>query len=395
MRTGAETQMSNKFEDFFKSFSEADEALDFRFADTMGTEKIEVIPTGSYALDNALGAGGWPRGRIIQAYGPAGSGKSLISMLGIVEAQKKDPDARQVFIDAEGTFDTSWARQLGVDLSKVGIVNGEMAVNGRSCFEMLLGSPKEDARTHAYMGKKTEGLLDKVASGDFNINFIVLDSLGSIIPPGEDVSDIGKMNMALLSRFLTPTLRKLSLEVSKAKVPFLIINHQKASMSMYGSEHAFSGGNSYTHFLSASVYFEAVGRKDAQILDEKENKIGHTMRATVEKSKFCPSPRKCEFKVNFGVGIVEKHNEIAQLALDYNVVEQNAKTYSYGDNKWVGAQKFADALSENKILADEILNKIAEARENKSKPIDTTKTSDILVETETSSEKKTKKKGAE
>jgi recombination protein RecA len=395
MRTGAETQMSNKFEEFFKSFAEADATINFQFADAVGTEKIEVIQTGSYALDNALGAGGWPRGRIIQAYGPAGSGKSLMAMLGIVEAQKKDPTANQLFIDAEGTFDPIWAKSLGVDGSKLMLVREEMAVNGRMCFEMLLGSPKEDARTHAYAGKKTEGLLDKIANSEFNINFIVLDSLGSIIPPGEDVSDIGKMNMALLSRFLTPTFRKLSLEVSKAKVPFLIINHQKASMSMYGSDHAFSGGNSYTHFLSASVYFEAVGRKDAQILDDKENKIGHTMRASVEKSKFCPSPRKCEFKVNFGIGVVDKHNEIAQLALDYGVVDQAAKTYSYGDYKWIGAQKFADALAENKALADEILQKVAEARENKSKPLDTPKTSDILDGETTSSEKKSKKKGVE
>jgi hypothetical protein len=193
-----------------------------------------------------------------------------------------------------------------------------------------------------------------------------LDSLGAIIPPGEDISAVGKMNMALLARFLTTTFRKLSLEVNKAKVPFIVINHKKANMDPYGVDHVFSGGNTYAHFLSANVYFEAVSRADAQILDDKDQKIGHTIRATVEKSKFGPSPRKCEFKVNFGIGVIGKHEEIAQLALDYDVVKKPTNvTHEYGDRKWVGFGKFCDAIKEDQNLADELVLKIGEARDNK------------------------------
>lgn len=358
--------MSNKLEAFFKSYSDSEEQLDFRMAHETVGQKLPVISTGTLALDDALSSGGLPKGRLIQYYGAPGSGKSLMAMIAMKEAQAEDPEAQQVFIDAEQTFDPAWAETIGVDTSKVIIVDGDTAVNGRKCFEMVLGVPKEDAKTHVLKGKSKEGLLDKIMSGEFNINLVVLDSLGSIIPPGEDTSVVGKMNMALLARFLTTTFRKLSLEVSKAKVPFIIINHKKANMDPYGVDHTFSGGNTYSHFLSANVYFEPVNRADAKILDEKDNKIGQTIRATIEKSKFGPWPRKCEFKVDFGIGVIDKHEEIAQLALDYNVVTKpTSVTHEYGEMKWVGFGKFCDAIKENTELAEELKQKISEARDNK------------------------------
>ena len=265
--------MSNKLEAFFKSYSDSEEQLDFKMAHETIGQKLPVISSSSLVLDDALSSGGLPLGRLIQYYGAPGSGKTLMAMLAIKEAQLQDPDAQQVFIDAEQTFSPTWAEALGLDTTKIIIVDGDTAVNGRKCFEMVLGVPKEDAKTHALKGKAKEGLLDKIMSGEFNINMVVLDSLGSIIPPGEDVSAVGKMNMALLARFLTTTFRKLSLEVSKAKVPFIIINHKKANMDPYGVDHTFSGGNTYSHFLSANVYFEPVNRADAKILDEKEREV--------------------------------------------------------------------------------------------------------------------------
>jgi hypothetical protein len=194
----------------------------------------------------------------------------------------------------------------------------------------------------------------------------VLDSLGSIIPPGEDTSAIGKMNMSLLARFLTTTFRKLTLEVNKAQLPFIIINHKRDSFDIYKGDHTFSGGNTYTHTLSANIYFEAVQRKDAMIVDEKENKIGHPIRATIEKSKFGAWPRKCEFKVNFGIGIIDKHEEIAQLALDYDVVSKpTSVSHEYGDKKWVGFPKFCDGIKSDPALAEELTAKINGAREAK------------------------------
>jgi recombination protein RecA len=356
--------MSKQLDAFFKSFQQSEELTEFRLAHETVGEKVPSISTGSLILDDALSSGGIPKGRIVQLYGAAGSGKTLMAMLTMKEAQREDPTAQQLFIDAEQTFSTTWAETLGLDTSRIIVVEGDLAANGRRCFEMLLGVPKEDAKTHALVGKKVEGLFDKVVKGELNINMVVLDSLGAIIPPGEDVSAVGKANMALLSRFLTPTFRKLSLELSKAKIPMIIINHKRDNMDPYGADHTFSGGNTYNHSLSANIYFEAVQRKDAMILDEKEQKIGHPIRATIEKSKFGPWPRKCEFKVNFSIGVIDRHEEIAQLALDYNVVTKpSSVTHEYNGEKWVGFPKFCEAIRDNQELANELTLKISEARD--------------------------------
>ena len=357
---------ADKLTAFFRSFADADAQLDVKMAHETVGERVPCTSTGSLALDDALSSGGLPKGRLIQFYGAPGSGKTLMAMLAIKEAQQADQTSQQMFIDAEGTFDASWAANLGLDTTRIIVVDGETAVIGRSCFEMVLGVPKEDKKTHMLVGKSKEGLLDKIMSGEFNINMVVLDSLGALIPPGEDISAVGKMNMALLARFLTTTFRKLSLDANRANVPFIFINHKKANMDPYGVDHSFSGGNTYAHFLSANVYFEAVARADAQILDEKEQKVGHTMRATIEKSKFGPYPRKCEFKVNFGVGVIDRHEEIAQLALDYNVVVKTSTvSHEYGDKKWVGFPKFCEAIKDDAALAAELTQKISEARDAK------------------------------
>jgi recombination protein RecA len=363
----AKDAKTDKLTAFFRSFAEADEALNFRMAcETVG-EKTDVISTGTPSLDDALACGGLPCGRLIQYYGAAASGKTLMSLLAIKEAQKKDPTARQLFIDAEQTFSSTWADTLGVDTSRVILIEGDLSSNGRRLFEMLLGVPKENAK-HILSGKSREGLLDKIMNKEkeYNINIIVLDSLGAIVPPQEDTAAIGKQNMALLSRFLTTTFRKLSLEVKKANIPFVIINHQKASFDLYGGSHSYSGGNSYTHFLSVNIYFEAVNRADAKILDENENRIGSTIRACVEKNKMGVHPRRCEFKVNFSSGIIDRHEEIGKLATDYDIVlRPNNVMYQYGDVKWRGEGAFLDAIKSSPSLALELEQKIEQARDTK------------------------------
>lgn len=358
--------MSNKLEAFFKSYADSEEQLDFKMAHETVGQRLPSTSTGSLVLDNALSAGGLPKGRLFQYYGPTGSGKTLMAMLAMKEAQEADPAAQQMFIDAEGTFDPNWAESLGLDTSRIILVDQETAVIGRKCFEMILGVPKEDKKTHELVGKSKDGLLDLIKSGELNINMVVLDSLGAIMPPGEDISRVGKMNMSLLARFLTTTFRKLSLEANRAQVPFIFINHKKDGMDPYGSDHTFSGGNSYAHFLSANIYFESVNRADAKVLDENEDRIGATIRATIEKSKFGPWPRKCEFKVNFGIGVIDKHLEVAQLALDYNVVSKpTSVSHEYGDRKWVGYGKFCDAVKDDPALYAELAVKITEARNQK------------------------------
>lgn len=384
----------SKLDSFFASYAASEDQLDFRMAHETVGQKLPVTSTGSLALDDALSSGGLPKGRLFQYYGPTGSGKTLMAMLAIKDAQAGDPSAQQMWIDAEGTFDPNWAETLGLDTSRIIMVEQETAVIGRKCFEMILGVPKEDKKTHELVGKTKDGLLDLIMAGELNINMVVLDSLGAIMPPGEDISRVGKMNMSLLARFLTTTFRKLSLDANKSHVPFIFINHKKDGMDPYGSDHTFSGGNSYAHFLSANVYFEAVNRADAKILDEKEDRIGATIRATIEKSKFGPWPRKCEFKVNFGIGVIDKHLEIAQLALDYNVVAKpSTVSHEYGDKKWVGFPKFCEAVKDDPVLAAELVVKIGEARdskfENKRKEQEALK-SKVLADAE---EKKIKKVG--
>lgn len=354
----------DKLKDFFKSYAETEEQLDYRMANDYLSYGVDVISTGSMALDDALSCGGLPCGRIIQYYGASGSGKTLMTMIAIRNAQLKDPDSQQVFIDAEQTFSQIWAEQLGIDTSRLILVEGDMAVNGRRCFEMLLGVPKEDAQ-HKLKGKSKEGLLDKIISKEMNINLIVLDSLGALIPPGEDTSQVGKVNISLMARFLSTTMKKLSLEVSKANIPFIVINHKRDSMDMY-KDHTFMGGNAYSHFLSANIYFTPSNSKDNIIFNEKEEKIGQLVNVTVEKSKFGPHPKKCAFRVVFSEGIASKEEELVELAIKYDIITKpSSVSYEYNGNKWVGMPKTIAALKENADLVSEITNKIKEKWANK------------------------------
>lgn len=354
----------NNLKDFFEEFADAESKMDFKMANEI--EVGECLSTGSYALDDIL-YGGWPEGRISQLYGVAGGGKTLLAILAIKAAQAKDPEATQLWIDAEQTLNTAWCEALGVNLSKVAVIENELATSAQKLFELLLGVPREDKTTHFMSGWKKEGFISKIIKKEINCNFIVLDSLGSLQAPAEEATHVGKVFMAPpLAKFLTTTFKKLTPQLAQTRVPMLIINHRKDSMDMY-TDHTFSGGNAFRHFLSANVYVEPVTRKDSLILDEREEKIGHIIRATTEKTKRGAWPKKCEFKVNFSKGFVQQHEEIANLALRYDVVGRpTAVTYQFGDRKWVGEGKYQEALASDTSLAQDILNKIYEVRDGAS-----------------------------
>ena len=353
--------MGFNLDSFFKSYADSEDQLDFKFAHETVGKPADTISTGSLILDDALGCNGLCTGRIHQYYGRPGAGKSLMSMIAIKNAQKKDRKAKQVFIDAEQTFSPQWAEEIGVDTSRLIIIDGDLAVSGQRIFELLLGVPKADAK-HQLVGKSKEGLLDKITNKDININLIVLDSIQAVQPPGEDTSAVGKQNMSLMARFLTPTFRKLSPELSKANCTMIIINHVRDNFN-YGSDHTYSGGNSYSHFLTSNTYFTASGGKDNQILDENDERKGAVILATIEKTKHGPHPKKCNFRLEFGVGVIEREREIGELALKYGVVTKEGHTHSYKDFKWVGAPKFAIGIGEEPGLAEELIQKINESRE--------------------------------
>ena len=365
---------------FLKTFSDESDTEDYRSANQVLI--TEVVPTGSIALDVALGCGGWPKGRITQVYGPTASGKTFLCLIGIKQAQKVDPDAQQIWIDAEQTFNPKWAEEIGIDLSILIIIDREKAQNGRECFEILLGVPKEDAKTHAYVGKKQNGLFDEIASGSLNINFVVLDSLGAIIPPIDDVAIVGKSSMAALPRFLSKELKRVSLDVRKANIPLLIINHVKSNMDPYsgGSDHTFSGGNSYAHFLSANVFVKPLTKKETQIFDEKENKMGHTVKAVIEKTKFGPWPRVAEFKFDFRSGIVDVHEELVAVALDKDVIlKPTSKSYEFNNEKWVGMPDLLEGVKNNQELQLLLSFKIMENLKKKNVKVE----SEVQEEVET------------
>ncbi len=315
-------------------------------------------------------------------------------MIGLRNSQLRDPTAEQVWLDAEGTFSPSWAESLGIDLSKVAVIPPSDAQDGKECFEFLLGIPKEDPKTHLLIGKKKPGLIDDIARKELNVNFVVYDSLGALIPPQELVADVGKQNIALLSRFLTKEMKRLTGEVHRSKIPFVFINHKKTNIDPWASsDRSFSGGNSYIHFLSVNIYVEAIMRKDATIFDDKEQKIGHKMRATVEKTKFGSWPKKCEFDVNFNIGIVNIHEELINVAMNYDIITKpTSMSYEFNEQKWVGMPKLLEAVKDSQLLQDQLRAEIEKAwdkrYEKKVKP-----KSD--VESEDGKISKKKKKGDE
>ena len=351
-----------------QSFSDDDEEISFH-------RPLFEISTGSYALNDALSTDGLRGGRIIQYYGPSASGKTLMSMLAIKEAQKLNPDAYQVYIDAEDTFDHNWAKKIGVFVDDekgshnhgVYLVAKEQAVYAERAFELLIGRSKKDAATGLFAGKEKDGILDLVAAGEMNVNLIVLDSLGQLIFPIEATTQVGKQNMSAGARFLTTEMKKLSLAVSKANIPMIIINHKRDNMDKYGPDHSYAGGNAYSHALSATIYFRQKGAKDEQIFEDekKTRKIGANIMATVEKSKFGPHPRTAEFKLHFEKGIIDPHEEISDLGIQYGVIQRlNNITYSFNGEEIKtisGLYEYFKAEDKQKLL----WSKICEAR-NKS-----------------------------
>ena len=292
-------------------------------------ENIEVIPTGSIALDNALGVGGYPKGRIIEIYGPESSGKTTLAIHAIAEAQKAGGIA--AFIDAEHAFDRFYAAKLGVDVDNLWISqpdNGEQALQ----------------------------IADQLISSSA-IDILVIDSVAALTPKKEIEGDMGDNVVGLQARLMSQALRKLTSTISKTNTTCIFINQLRDKIGiMFGTPETTTGGNALKFYASVRLDI-----RKASAIKDGENVLGNLVRVKVVKNKVAPPFRKAEFEITFGEGI-SKIGEIIDLGVEHNIIQKSGSWFSYDGSKLGQGRDAAKALlKDNPELAEEIEAKVREA----------------------------------
>lgn len=293
-----------------------------RLGDNKDFLDIDVIPSGSILLDEALGVGGYPKGRIIEIYGPESSGKTTLALHAIAEAQKKGGIA--AFIDAEHALDPVYAKNLGVNIDELWISQPD---NGEQALEI------------------TESL---VRSGAVDI--IVIDSVAALTPQAEIEGDMGDSHMGLQARLMSQALRKLTGILSKANTTIIFINQIRMKIGvMFGNPETTTGGNALKFY--ASVRMDV--RKSESIGKSSDDISGNRVKVKIVKNKVAPPFRKCELDLMFGTGI-SYTGSILDAALKYNLIEKSGAWYSYnGEKIGQGRDKTLEYLDSNKdFLAD-------------------------------------------
>ena len=302
----------------------------------MGDEKIEnvdVIPTGSIGLDAALGVGGYPKGRIIEIYGPESSGKTTLAIHAIAEAQKQGGIA--AFIDAEHAFDRFYAEKLGVDVENLYISQPD---NGEQALEIA------------------DQLIRSSA-----IDIIVIDSVAALTPKKEIEGDMGDSAVGLHARLMSQALRKLTSTIAKTNTTCIFINQLREKIGvMFGNPETTTGGNALKFYASVRIDI----RKSTAIKDG-ENVLGNLTKVKIVKNKVAPPFRKCEFEILFGEGI-SKIGEIVDLGVDYGIIKKSGSWFSYEDNKLgQGRDATKQLLADNPELCEELEAKIKQAISDK------------------------------
>ena len=295
-------------------------------------EQVEVIPTGSIALNVALGVGGYPRGRIIEIYGPESSGKTTLAIHAIAEAQKAGGIA--AFIDAEHAFDRFYAAKLGVNIDDLYISqpdNGEQALE---IAEQLIRSSAID---------------------------IVVDSVAALTPKAEIEGDMGDNKVGLQARLMSQALRKLTAAVSKTRTTCIFINQLREKIGvMFGNPETTTGGNALKFY--ASVRLDIRG---SQAIKDGEEVLGKLTKVKVVKNKVAPPFRRAEFDIMFGEGISHS-GEIIDLGADLGIIKKSGSWYSYNDTKLgQGRDAAKQCIADNPELAEELEGLIFEALKKK------------------------------
>ena len=297
----------------------------------MGEEKIEnveVIPTGSIGLNAALGVGGYPKGRIIEIFGPESSGKTTLAIHAIAECQKAGGVA--AFIDAEHAFDRFYAEKLGVDIANLYISQPD---NGEQALEIA------------------DQLIRSSA-----VDILVVDSVAALTPKKEIDGDMGDSAVGLHARLMSQALRKLTGTIAKTKTTCIFINQLREKIGvMFGSPETTTGGNALKFYASVRLDI-----RKSQAIKDGDNVIGNNVKVKVVKNKVAPPFRKAEFEIMFGEGI-SKVGEIVTLGVDFNIIKKNGSWFSYGDTKLgQGDAAVKELLKDNPELCDEIEAKIME-----------------------------------
>ncbi|MBN8641008.1 MAG: recombinase RecA [Flavobacteriales bacterium] len=291
-------------------------------------EEVEVIPSGSLGLDLALGVNGYPKGRIIEIYGPESSGKTTLTLHAIAEAQKAGGIA--AFIDAEHAFDRFYAEKLGIDIDNLIISQPD---NGEQALEIA------------------ENLIRSGA-----IDIVVIDSVAALTPKSEIEGEMGDSKMGLHARLMSQALRKLTGTISKTHCTVFFINQLREKIGvMFGNPETTTGGNALKFYASVRLDI----RRSSQIKDG-ENVIGNRTKVKVVKNKVAPPFKTAEFDIMYGEG-VSKTGEILDLAVEFEIIKKAGSWFSYGDTKLgQGRDAVKLLIKDNPELADELEQKIKE-----------------------------------
>ena len=295
-------------------------------------ENVDVIPTGSLNLDLALGVGGYPRGRIIEIYGPESSGKTTLAIHAIAEAQKAGGIA--AFIDAEHAFDRFYAQKLGVDIDNLWISQPD---NGEQALEIA------------------DQLIRSSA-----IDILVVDSVAALTPKKEIEGDMGDSAVGLHARLMSQALRKLTATIAKTNTTCIFINQLREKIGvMFGNPETTTGGNALKFYASVRLDIRRVSP-----IKEGDQVIGNQVRVKVVKNKVAPPFRKAEFEITFGEGI-SKVGEILDLGVQYNIIQKSGSWFSYdGQKLGQGRDAVKQLMKDNPELCEELEAKVVETIKN-------------------------------
>ena len=291
-------------------------------------EDVEVIPTGSLALDAALGVGGYPKGRIIEIYGPESSGKTTLAIHAIAQAQKVGGIA--AFIDAEHAFDRFYAKKLGVDVD-----------------ELLIAQPDN--------GEQALEIADQLIRSSA-IDIIVIDSVAALTPKAEIEGDMGDNKVGLQSRLMSQALRKLTSTISKTNTTCIFINQLREKIGvMFGNPETTTGGNALKFYASVRLDIRRV-----TTLKDGDTPIGNQVRVKIVKNKVAPPFRKAEFEITFGEGISHV-GEIVDLGVELGIIKKSGSWFSYGETRLgQGRDAVKRVIKDNPELMAQLETQIAE-----------------------------------